>query len=233
MRLSPGQIVIDGYHAGPYLCRVGELTGLVLFGDVVGSRRDSTGSTSWLRDLVAELDDAYGDLRLADFAFTQGDELQGLLVPEADPMLAILRAALTVPLQKIRWVVVKGPIDPGEGPAIQRTGEAFVTARRAIEVARLGRDRLVIKVGDDESDALLNEMAPALIDMLDGLTQTQRQVARLALIDGLRQSEVAERLGKRRATVSVSFARAKVVPIERLVSAMRRVISVSGGGSRP
>jgi hypothetical protein len=208
MRLSPGQIVIDGYHAGPYLCRVGELTGLVLFGDVVGSRRDSTGSTSWLRDLVAELDDA-------------------------DPMLAILRAALTVPLQKIRWVVVKGPIDPGEGPAIQRTGEAFVTARRAIEVARLGRDRLVIKVGDDESDALLNEMAPALIDMLDGLTQTQRQVARLALIDGLRQSEVAERLGKRRATVSVSFARAKVVPIERLVSAMRRVISVSGGGSRP
>ena len=66
--------------------------GLVLFGDVVESRRDSVASTAWLRDLVAELDGTYGDRRLAPFGFTQGDELQGLLAPDADPLDAILRA---------------------------------------------------------------------------------------------------------------------------------------------
>ena len=61
-----------------------ELPALVLFGVVIGSRKDRVGSTAWLRDLVPELDDAYGDQRLAPFDFTQGDELQGLLVAEAD-----------------------------------------------------------------------------------------------------------------------------------------------------
>ena len=42
---------------------------LVLFGDVVGSRRDSVGSTAWLRELVAELDTAYGEERLAPFGY--------------------------------------------------------------------------------------------------------------------------------------------------------------------
>jgi RNA polymerase sigma factor (sigma-70 family) len=211
---------------------MGGPTGTVVFGDVVGSRRDSAAATAWLRDLVTELNDVYGDARLADFAFTQGDELQGLLAADADPLAAVLRAALSAQRRKIRWVIVRGPIDPGEGPAIQRTGEAFVVARRAIDAARLGRDRLVLHTGDPESDELANDMAPALIDMLDHLTPTQREVGRLAVIDGLRQSEVAERLGKRRATVSVSFARAKIVPIERLVRAMRKVIAAPEEGNR-
>ena len=209
------------------------LTGIVVFGDIVGSRRDSAGATIWLRDIVAELNDAYGDARLADFAFTQGDELQGLLGAHADPLQAVMRAALAAPGRRLRWAIVRGPVDPGDGPAIQRTGEAFVAARRAIETARASRDRLVFDLGDDDADELVNAMAPALIDMLDGLTPTQREVARLALVDGLRQSEVADTLGKRRATVSVAFARAKVVPLEQLAKAMRKVIAASGGDNRP
>ena len=208
------------------------LTGIVVFGDIVGSRRDSAGATIWLRDIVAELNDAYGDARLADFAFTQGDELQGLLGAHADPLQAVMRAALAAPGRRLRWAIVRGPVDPGDGPAIQRTGEAFVAARRAIETARASRDRLVFDLGDDDADELVNAMAPALIDMLDGLTPTQREVARLALVDGLRQSEVADTLGKRRATVSVAFARAKVVPLEQLAKAMRKVIAASGGDNR-
>jgi len=53
----------------------------------------------------------------------------------------------------------------------------------------------------------------------------------MAVIEGLRQSEVAERVGKRRATVSVSFARAKVVPLVRLVAAMRRIYAGPVEGS--
>jgi RNA polymerase sigma factor (sigma-70 family) len=207
--------------------------GLLLFGDVVGSRRDSSGSTAWLRSLVAELDAAYGDERLAPFGFAQGDELEGLLEPTADPFVAILRAALGQEGRRMRWAVVRGETDAdsteGKAPATERTGRAFVTARTAIEAARNGHVRLVILTGQPDVDELLADLAPALVDLLDGLTERQRTVARLALIEGMSQSEVADRLKVRRATVSVSFSRARVRPLQRLVAGMRRVYA-SGSG---
>ena len=209
-----------------------ESGGLVLFGDIVGSRRNSAAASAWLRELVIELDGCYCDDLVAGFAFTQGDELQGLLKPAADPFDAILRAALSKGARPIRWAIVRGPVDPGQGPAIERTGDAFLTARQTLEAARTGRERVTFVTGRPEADALLNDTGPALIDMLDSLTPTQREVARLAVIDGLRQSEVAERVGKRRATVSVSFARARVVPLGRLTAAMRRIYADSVEGSQ-
>jgi DNA-binding CsgD family transcriptional regulator len=208
-----------------------ENAGLVLFGDVVGSRRDSVGSTAWLRDLVLEFDGAYGDQRLAPFGFTQGDELQGLLAPDADPLAAVLRAALGPGKKRMRWVIVRGEVDPdatgGKAPATERSGPAFVTARSAIEAARTSHERLVILTGRADVDALLADFAPALVDMLDGLTERQRAVARLALIEDLRQSEVADRLKVRRATISVSFSRARVRSLQRLVAGMRLVYAGS------
>ena len=50
------------------------MNAIVLFGDVIRSRRDAPGSTTWLRTLASELEDAYpAESRLADFEFTQGD----------------------------------------------------------------------------------------------------------------------------------------------------------------
>jgi DNA-directed RNA polymerase specialized sigma24 family protein len=89
--------------------------------------------------------------------------------------------------------------------------------------ARTGHERLVIVTGQADVDALLADLTPALVDMLDGLTQRQRTVARLALIDNLRQSEIADRLKVRRATISVSFSRARIRSLERLVAGTRRV----------
>jgi DNA-binding CsgD family transcriptional regulator len=197
-------------------------TGTILFGDVLGSRRDSAGSTAWLRDLVVELDAAYGDERLAPFGF-----IQGLLAPAADPVKAVLLAALGPGGRRMRWVAVRGEVDPdpteGRAPAMERTGHAFVVAREAMVEARTGHERLVIVTGQADVDALLADLTPALVDMLDGLTQRQRTVARLALIDNLRQSEIADRLKVRRATISVSFSRARIRSLERLVAGTRRV----------
>jgi DNA-directed RNA polymerase specialized sigma24 family protein len=206
---------------------------LILFGDVVGSRRDSVGSTTWLRELVAELDAAYGPQGLAPFGFTQGDELQGLLKPDADPLQAVLRAGLRSGGRRMRWVVVMGQADAdptgGLAPATERTGEGFVAARAAIEQARTGHERLVIVTGRPDVDSLLANLTPALIDMLDGLTERQRTVARLALIEDLRQSEVADRLKVRRATISVSFNRARVRSLQRLVAGIGRIYASARG----
>ena len=97
--------------------------------------------------------------------------------------------------------------------------------------ARAVHDRLVLRTGRDDTDELLADMTPALADLLEGLTARQRVVARLALIDALRQSEVAERLGVRRATISVSFGRARIQSLAGLVAAIRRVYATDPSGA--
>src|SRR6476661_10542453 len=99
--------------------------GVVLFGDVVNSRTSAQASAAWLESLCDRLDRDYGEQRLAQFEFTQGDEIQGLLDPAADPFHAVLQATLRAHAGEgaappMRWVVVYGPIEPGRGPATRR-----------------------------------------------------------------------------------------------------------------
>jgi len=215
--------------------RMTDRLGLVLLGHVFESRIDAVASTAWLRDLVAELDLAYADRRLAPFGFTGGEEIQGLLEPGADPLEAVLRAAFTPGGRRVRWVAVRGEVDPdateGRAPATERSGPAFLGARNAIDAARTGHEGLIVLTGDPGADLLLADLAPALVDMLDGLTERQRTVARLAMIDELRQSEVADRLNVRRATVSVAFSRARIRTLQRLVAGMRLVCAASWAAS--
>jgi DNA-binding CsgD family transcriptional regulator len=200
--------------------------GFVVFGDVVRSRVDAPAATAWLRELIDELEVAYpAPARLTPFAFTQGDELQGLLPIEADPFAAVLRGTLGPHALPMRWVVVAGGIDPGRGPATERTGSAFLAARELLEEAATRRDGLLVRVGDQRADDLLDGLAPLLADLLADLTDRQRALARLMLVEHLRQSEVAERLGVSRATISVMAERARIRRIDGLLAALRRIVA--------
>jgi hypothetical protein len=199
--------------------------GIVLFGDVIESRRSGGLAGAGLRTLAAELDAAYADERLARFGFTQGDELQGLLPPTADPFRAVLLAALRPEPIALRWAIAGGPIDPGRGPATQRTGQAFVRAREALTSARARRDDLVATTGDPDADDLLADLAPLLAVLLGDLSDRQRLLARLLLVERLRKADAAERLGVSRATVSVLAERGRVREIERLARALGRIVA--------
>jgi predicted DNA-binding protein (UPF0251 family) len=191
-------------------------TGTVLFGDVVDSRRDP-GSTAWLRDLRGELDTAFPRARrLASFGFTQGDELQGLLAPGEDPFVAVMRAALEPGARALRWAIVWGEVEPGTGPATERSGPAFRAARNVLTELRTRRDGLKAVTGDPQADALLDDLGPLLTELLDRLTARQREVGRLLLVEELRQSEAAGRLGVSRSTVSVMADRAGIRHLQRL-----------------
>lgn len=221
-------------------------SGTVLFGDVVDSRRDP-GSTAWLRALRGELDAAFPPTRrLAPFAFTQGDELQGLLAPGEDPFVAVIRAALGPDARELRWAIVWGEIEPGSGPTTERTGPAFRAARDALTGLRTRRDGLKAVTGDPEADALLDDLGPLLTELLGRLTARQREVGRLLLVDDLRQSEAAGQLGVSRATVSIMADRAGVRHLERLARTLAGIFrdgvarstgiglreAVAGGGVR-
>ena len=206
------------------------LVGTVVFGDVVDSRHDP-GSSVWLRSLCADFEAAYPrEARFASFAFTQGDEIQGLLAPAADPFLAVLRGALRPDTRTLRWAIVAGEVEPGTGPATERTGPAFLVARDAIGRARAHRDGLIALTGDAEADALLAELGPLLPALLADLTARQREVARLILLDDLRRSEAADRLKVSRATVSVIADRARVRHIQGLARALATIYL--GGAAR-
>jgi hypothetical protein len=198
---------------------------LVLFGDVIRSRDDAPSATAWLRTLAADLDAAYPEPeRLARFEFTQGDDIQGLLEPAADPLRAVLRSALHPDAIAMRWVVSAGDVDPGRGPATQRSGAAFVAARVRLVLAATRRERLAAVTGVPELDRLLDGTAPLLGDLLAELTDRQREIAWLLLVDGLRRSEVAERLRVSRATISVAADRAHLRRLGDLAATVRALI---------
>ena len=198
-----------------------------MFGDVIHSRLDPTGSSAWLRAMCAELQAAHGGQTLAAFGFTQGDELQGLLQPSADPLGVVLRAALAKDARPMRWAIAWGSVEPGSGPATQRTGQAFVAARAALEETRRLRSSLRIVTGVRDTDLLLDDLAPVLGSALEQLSPSQRRVAGLILVDGLRRAEVADRLGVSRATVSVAANRGGVPSLERLSRAIRNLLDRS------
>jgi hypothetical protein len=204
--------------------------GIAIFGDVVHSRMSATAATRWLDHLRGLLEETYAGLTLAPFEYTQGDEIQGLLAPRADPFRAVLEATLrprtgdeAVP--RMRWAVAAGGVDPGSGPATRRTGEAFLLARSTLERVDQQRDGLLCVTGERRADALLDDVAPVIPALIDRMTDRQREIARLALVDGLRQAEAAEQLGVRRPTISIAWRRADVRSLGRLVEACRRIWS--------
>lgn len=198
------------------------LPAIVLFGDVVDSRRDA-GASDHLRALRDDLDAAYPVERLATTGFTQGDEIQLLLAPGADPFRAIVRAALDGEARDLRWACVAGLVEPGSGPATEHNGPAFHAARDLLERAKVRREGLVAVTGDPAADALLADLGPLLPALLGELTARQREVGRLLLVDELRQADAADRLHVSRATISVIADRGRIRHIRRLADAISTI----------
>jgi hypothetical protein len=201
----------------------------VVIGDVIKSRERPRASTAWLRALAVDLDRSGPEGPLASYGFTQGDEFQGLLPLEADPVRVVTLASLHEDALPMRWVIVAGAVEPGDGPATERTGPAFLVARALLDEARSRRDRLLVSVGVPREDELLDAVAPLLADLLGDLTDRQRTIARLMLIDGLRRSEVADALGVSRATISVMAERARIRRIESLIHVVGRLVADGTG----
>ena len=201
---------------------------VVLFGDVVASRRDPEGSSAWLRTLCGALEEAFPPTdRVASFGFTQGDELQGLLAPTADPFRAVLVGALHEEARPMRWSIALGDVAPGTGPATERAGEAFLRARAGLVEAKLHREGLLVTTGEPGADRLLADLAPLLAELLAELTPSQARIARLMLVDDLRQADVADELGVSRATVSVAHARGHIRSIGRLLDALQGIMGAA------
>jgi DNA-binding CsgD family transcriptional regulator len=129
-----------------------------------------------------------------------------------DPVGALLRDSLANGHQAGRWAVARDE-----------------TTVRDLLVASRGLPRLVIRSGSGTVDVLLGGVAPLLPVLLDDLTERQRVIARLLLLDGLHQAEIARRLGVSRPTISVAVARGHLREIARLADAVRTLLDGDPG----
>jgi DNA-binding NarL/FixJ family response regulator len=125
----------------------------------------------------------------------------------------------------MRWVIVRGAVDEGEGPATQRSGPAFIAARERLETAAARGTAMTATVGDELTDTILDAVAPVLGELLADLTTRQREIAWPILVDGLRQSEVATQLRVSRATISVAARRAHLRSIADLAGVVRLLVA--------
>jgi len=176
--------------------------------------------------LRSRLDDDFdGDL-LASFEFHAG-RIVGLLAPGADPLRAVLLGAVGDGAMGIRWGIAQGTIESGAERIARRAASLTVLADEAIAIGRARRDRLIVRTGVAGADRLLDGIAPLLVELLDDLTGRQRTVARLILLEGLRQADVADTLGVSRATVSVMAGRGRIRSVERLAGAIRAVMTAA------
>lgn len=202
--------------------------GICIIGDVVGSRASAVAATAWLELLRDHLERSHPG-RLAAFEFTQGDEIQGLLPIDADPVGLVLDAMLRphapphgVP--RMRWAIAAGAVDPGDGPATRRTGPAFLVARRLITHAHQEGAGLLCASGDPVADGLLDDVAPVLASLVARMTDRQRETLHLQAIEGLRQEVIADRLGVTQPAVSGILARAGARDVARLTAAVRTLL---------
>ena len=123
-----------------------------------------------------------------------------------DPFVALLDAWLDPTMPAARWAVVVG-VDED--------------VRAALDVAAARRELLIVRTGSEDADALLADLGPVLGRLIDDLTSSQRRLARLRLIDGVRQADAAEVLGISRASVSVANGRARIHEIDLQLRAVR------------
>ena len=217
---------------------------IVIAAEAVNARAPAGArSTEPLEALAAAIREA-GPIRGGLVPFTHVD---GRLVAAdpvgADPLAAVLVGSLRDGVPPVRWGIVvddtgrwrtAGPVPPARDDG--RAARALLDiAGPALDIARSRRELLVIRTGDPGADGLLDATAPLLAGLLGELSPRQRILARMLLLDGLRQADAADVLGVSRATVSVMVARGRIRAIERLAGAVRAIVAAAqqaGGAAR-
>ena len=180
---------------------------IALIGDIVASRRLDPRRRTALQGRLEQLLDAvnrqHRESIAARFLVTLGDEFQGVLT-RGDAVPDIVWQLETELRQiDVRIAIGLGTLHPPfKDYALGMDGPAFHQAREAIELSRKRRLNGGVFAGFGDDDPVLNGFARILRYVREGFTERQLHTAAL-LRGGIRQSEVADRLGVTRQMVNV------------------------------
>jgi len=197
----------------------------VLTGDLVDSTRVSEPAA--FRQRLSELVHVIAETFQAQTQLYRGDGFQLATGPRVNAfqVAVLLRTGLVCagPDGRERWDArIAIAFGQGEFPPESQSSEAHVKSGRALDGLKKGR----LKVhADDEVLALATGAATAFADdILDQLTPAEAQALYYHVLEGGSHQDIADRIGKKRPTVTQALKRARYQLLDRYIEDMDRLV---------
>ena len=197
----------------------------VLTGDLVDSTRVSEAAA--FRQRLSELVGVIAETFQAQTQLYRGDGFQLAIGPEVNAfrVAVLLRAGLICasPDGRERWDArIAIAFGPGDFPPESQSSEAHVQSGRALDGMKKGRLRVH---ADDEVLRLATGTATAFADdILNQLTTAEAQALYYHVLEGGSHQDIADRLGKKRPTVTQALQRARYQLLDRYIGDMDRLV---------
>lgn len=175
---------------------------LAMIGDIIGSRKlsDRNEAQLKLQEVLDLVNEKYGEYILSNFTITIGDEMQGLLKPNApvyDILVNILEENYPV---KIRFGLGLGRLTTdniNREMSIGMDGPAFYLAREAIEKAHKQKGYSIVfksEIHDSTKEEEIN-VTLGLLSIIRNLWN-ERFLSIIKLLRvGMKQKDIADELG--------------------------------------
>ena len=197
----------------------------VLTGDLVGSTRVSApaafrGRLGELMGVVAKKFQAQGQLY-------RGDGFQVAAGPKVNAfrLAVMLRAGLICasPVSRERWDArIAIAFGQGRFPRADQNSNVHVNSGQTLDGMKTGRFRIH---AEDETLRLATGVATAFADdILSQLTTAEAEALYYYLLEGGSHQAIADRLGKKRPTVTMALHRAKYRLLERYIGDMDKLV---------
>lgn len=197
----------------------------VLTGDLVGSTRVSAPVA--FRHRLGELVDVIAEKFQAQTQVYRGDGFQLAVGPHVNAfrLAVLLRVGLISagPDGAERWDArIAIAFGQGRFPPDNPSGDAHVNSGRALDGLKKGH--LVVHA-DDPTLRLATGAATAFADdILSQLTAAEAQALYYHVLEGGSHQDIADKLGKKRPTVTQALQRAKYQLLDRYIGDMDRLI---------
>lgn len=203
----------------------------VLTGDVVGSSKLSPALREKLHEGLQVGIDNLGSG--AEGEIFRGDSFQIVLQEPARALRAALlmrthlRASSPNALGKpmdTRVSVGIGKVSFRAGKVIESDGEAFQLSGRSLdELLKTRKRRLLVRTPDADLNASLDVICAFLDEMVNGYSARQAEAMGL-LLDGMKQTEIAQRIGIGQSSVNQRIQSAHWPAVEYALDYFERVI---------
>lgn len=197
----------------------------VLTGNLVGSTRGPAPAP--FRQRLGELVEVIAEKFQAQTQLYRGDGFQLAIGPEVNAfrLAVLLRAGLICagPDGRERWDArIAIAFGQGSFPPENQSSDAHVKSGRALD--GLKKSHLIVHA-DDQTLRLATGAASAFADdILSQLTTAEAQALYYHVLEGGSHQDIADRLGKKRPTVTQALQRARYQLLDRYIGDMDRLV---------
>ncbi|HEV7382810.1 MAG TPA: SatD family protein [Dyadobacter sp.] len=180
----------------------------ILMADIVASRsKDQKQLMRYLKEATKTINTRYAHLLNSPLTITLGDEFQGIVTSASAALQIIIGLDEDIFLKnrgfQLRYVLFEGPIDTPINDKIAHgmLGEGLTNARKALQEAKLTRNRYHIYLRNQELSNAVNSSFVVYQGILDAWNIPRDHELIAEFLEAEDYKIVAEKLGKTRSQI--------------------------------